>query len=154
MLSYYLDTSALVKRYALETGTDWITALIDSAKAYDLYTVRLTGPEMIAALFRKARVRELPYVVAIHLARDFRNDWKWRYNIVEINAAISDQAMILAEKHNLRGYDVVHLAAALLLQQSRRTTHLPDLVFLAADNDLLRAAEVEGLRTDNPNHYS
>jgi hypothetical protein len=50
MTAYYLDTSALVKRYASECGTAWITALADPERGHDLYTVRLTGPEMIAAL--------------------------------------------------------------------------------------------------------
>ena len=55
MQAYYLDTSALIKRYAREEGTAWMTTLTDPVQAHDLYTVRLTGPEMIAALFRKTR---------------------------------------------------------------------------------------------------
>jgi hypothetical protein len=61
--------------------------------------------------------------------------------------------MILAEEYGLRGYDAVHLASALLPHQSRCERHLPDLIFLAADEDLLQAAATEGLSTDNPNHY-
>lgn len=154
MDAYYLDTSALVKRYACERGTVWITALAAPDQADDLYTVRLTGPEMIAALFRKMRTGELPRATTIRLAQDFKNDWKWQYQILEINAALSERAMELAEKHSLRGYDAVHLAAALLLHESRRAAHLPDMIFLAADDDLLQAANTEGLRTDNPNHYA
>lgn len=59
MAVYYLDTSALVKRYALESGTTWIASLTDPAVGHDIYTVRLTGPEMVAALFRKARTGEI-----------------------------------------------------------------------------------------------
>jgi len=154
MDAYYLDTSALVKRYTRERGTIWITALTAPDQAHDLYTVRLTGPEMIAALFHKMRTGELPRTTTIHLAQDFKNDWKWQYQVLEVNAVLSERAMTLAEKHGLRGYDAVHLAAALLLHESRRASERPDMIFLAADEDLLQAANTEGLRTDNPNHYA
>jgi uncharacterized protein len=154
MQAYYLDTSALVKRYAREDGTAWITALTDPAQAHDLYTVRLTGPEMIAALFRKVRTGQLPHTVALQLARDFRSDWKWQYQVLEINAALSDRAMELVEQHGLRGFDAVHLASALLLHESRRANHLSDMIFLAADDALLQAAVAEGLSADNPNQYT
>ncbi len=154
MTAYYLDTSALVKRYACERGTLWITALTAPGQAHDLYTVRLTGPEMIAALFRKMRTGELPRTTTIRLAQDFKNDWKWQYQVLEVNAVLSDRAMELAEKHSLRGYDAVPLAAALLLHETRRAAQLPDMIFLAADDDLLHAATAEGRSADNPNHYA
>ncbi|HVC81812.1 MAG TPA: hypothetical protein VNL35_15070 [Chloroflexota bacterium] len=46
MSAYYRDTSALVKRYAREAGTEWATALLDPAAGNIIYTVRLTGPEI------------------------------------------------------------------------------------------------------------
>jgi hypothetical protein len=153
MTTYYLDTSALVKGYAYEKGTDWIRDLLLAPNMHTFYTVRLAGPEMIAALFRKARMHELSETVATRLAKDFKVDWKRRYRILEIDARISNYAMALVETHQLRGYDAVHLASALLLHQSRCARHLPALIVLAADEDLLQAAAIEGLSTDNPNHY-
>jgi hypothetical protein len=32
MTTYYLDTSALIKRYVLETGTGWIQALTSPSR--------------------------------------------------------------------------------------------------------------------------
>ena len=55
MPAYYLDTSALVKGYAQEAGTGWITSLLDTQAGNEIYTGRLTGPEMVAAFARKAR---------------------------------------------------------------------------------------------------
>ncbi len=43
--------------------------------------------------------------------------------------------MTLAEKHGLRGYDSVHLAAALFLQEMRQTMHLSALTFVSADQE-------------------
>jgi len=51
--AYYLDTSARVKRYTRERGSTWVTRLLAHRAGHDLYTVRLTGPEAIAALTRR-----------------------------------------------------------------------------------------------------
>jgi predicted nucleic acid-binding protein len=56
--AYYLDTSALVKRYLVETGTSFLLALTDYQAGNDLITARLTGPEMYSAIWRKRRTGE------------------------------------------------------------------------------------------------
>ena len=44
MNSYYLDTSALVKRYVDETGSDWLRAIVDPAHlTLDGYNPRPTS---------------------------------------------------------------------------------------------------------------
>ena len=52
----------------------------------------------------------------------------------------ANYAGALAESRRLRGYDAVHLAAALRAQD-------PDLVLVAGDRALLDAAAAEGLAT-------
>ncbi len=153
MAVYYFDTSALVKRYAQETGTAWVLNLTDPAINHDLYTVRLTGPEMIAALFRKVRMGDISQTAAAQLATNFKADWQQQYHIVEANAGIIDRAMDLAEKHQVRGYDSVHLAAALRLQEIRLAMGLPVLTFVSADQDQLQVAAGEGLLVENPNNH-
>jgi uncharacterized protein len=151
--TYYLDTSALVKRYALEIGTAWVQGITDPLTGHDLYTVRLAGPEMIAALARKVRLGQLAPADAARAMSNFRADWAAQYQIVEVTAAVSERAMDLADRHGLRGYDAVHLAAALELQDVRRAMALPSLTFIPADADQLQAAAVEGLPTDDPNQH-
>jgi hypothetical protein len=75
MAVYCLDTSALVKRYVQEAGTAWVVGLADVIAGPDLYTARVTGPEMIAALFRKARTGEVSLDRARRSAVHFRTDW-------------------------------------------------------------------------------
>lgn len=104
MTAYYLDTSALVKRYVSESGTAWIVRLIDDTDN-DVYTVRLTGPEMIAAFFRRVRTGDVSRADAESAAQNFRTDWQEQYQIVEVTVTVADGAMNLAEKHGLRGYD-------------------------------------------------
>jgi predicted nucleic acid-binding protein len=133
MAAYYLDTSTLVKGYVSEIGSTWVTALIDPAAKHDLYTVRLTGPEMIAALHRKARTGQITMADASFAATNFFDDWLKRYQILEVSVWTSDRAMTLAMKYPLRGYDAVHLAAALEASRVYQAHQLPPLTFVSAD---------------------
>jgi len=153
-VAYYLDTSALVKRYAQEAGTAWVINLTDPSAGHDIYIVRIAGPELIAALFRKVRTREISQEEAVRAAANFRTDFRAQYQITEVTTSLANRAMELAEKHGLRGYDAVHLAAAVELHTVRDRMELLPLVFISADNDLNMAAHAEGLVTDDPNTYS
>jgi predicted nucleic acid-binding protein len=127
--------------------------LADVTAEHDLYTVRVTGPEMISALFRKARAGEISPDEASRLAESFRADWQGQYQIVEVTALVSDKAMQLAEKYGLRGYDAVHLASAVALQQMREVMELPSLIFVSADTQQRETAAVEGFPVEDPNEH-
>jgi predicted nucleic acid-binding protein len=155
MASYYLDTSALVKRYAREHGTAWVRALVNPDARHALYTIRLTGPELVAALARKARMGEMTDANALDAIRAFRADWdglgRTRYRVLAAGAIATQRAMGLVERHGLRGYDATHLAAALVVADVRRRHRLPALTFVSADNGQRQAAAAEGLHVDDPN---
>jgi uncharacterized protein len=151
---YYLDTSALVKRYAREQGSSWVTSITDPASGHEIYTVLLTGPELIAALFRKARTQTISEQQASQAASIFKVDYQSLYLIIDVTFALADAAMTLAERQGLRGYDAVHLAAAVLMQRDRNAYGLPPLVFVSADDAQVKAALREGLVVDNPNSYT
>lgn len=153
MATFYWDTSALVKRYAQETGTVWVRTKTNPIINNEIYTVRITGVEMIAALFRKVKTRQISQYDADLFAYNFRLDWQQQYQIIEVTVRVSELAMNLAEKHGLRGYDSVHLAAALVIQEMRKTMNLPALTFVSADEEQNQAAKNEGLFIENPNHY-
>jgi len=70
---------------------------------------------------------------------------------VEIDQTLVDLAVDLTQRHKLRGYDAVQLAAALTLHGLLTQAAVVPLMFVAADDDLLEAARGEGLATDNPN---
>lgn len=139
MAVYYFDTSALVKRYAQELGTAWVINITDPTAGHDIYVARITGPEMIAALFRKVRTGEIAQADALRAAENFKVDFRWQYQIVELTPEVADRAMALAERHGLRGYDAVQLAAALELHMVRKRMKLPPLIFVSADDDLNKA---------------
>jgi predicted nucleic acid-binding protein len=94
---YYLDTSALVKRYVVESGTSWVTTITDAGSGNEIWTARLAGPELIAALFRKVRTREIRLRAAQRAGNRFRLEWQRNYLVVELTSALADAAMDLAE---------------------------------------------------------
>ena len=149
MTEYYFDTSALVKRYAQEVGTPWVLGLIESGS--NISIVSITGPEMIAAFHRKARLGEISGEAATQASDNFKEDYRGVYQIVEISSEdVMESAMSLAETHNLRGYDAVQLAAAMSLKNPGGRA---DLIFVSADINLNAAATSEGMVTDNPNDH-
>ncbi len=151
---YYLDTSALIKRYVQEKGTIWVTAITDRGAGNDLSTVSLTGPEMIATFFRKARGGTITRAQAIIIAHNFAVDWQQQYQALVVSESIINLAMDIAKKHALCGYDSVHLAAALKLHQDRQAMQLSTLTSVSADIEQLQAAQAEGLIVENPHNYT
>lgn len=152
MPAYYFDTSGLVKRYVAEIGTAWVTGIMDPAAGNLLHVARLTGVEVVSAIARRAHSGSLSAAHAASALTHFRADFKTRFQIVGITAALVKQAMSLAETHLLRGYDGVQLAAA--LQVHRRCLALGlSLTLVSADTDLNAAAVAEGLLVEDPNSH-
>jgi len=158
MAVYFLDTSALVKRYALEDGTRWIQSVTDPAAGNLIYVGRITGAEVVAAIRRKVRNGETTETNARAVTEDFRFDFASQYQIIEINDVVVDRAMLLIENHKLRGYDGVQLAAAIeindqLLAVGMPMTGVTALTMISADVDLNAAAAAEGLVVESPKSH-
>ncbi len=153
MAAYFLDSSVLVKRYVTETGTPWVTGLLDPAARNRLYIARITGAEVTAALSRRERGGHLSPADASTAIASFRHDYANRLRPVEITATLVEDAMTATRTHGLRGYDAVQLAAALFAARRRTARRLAPLIFVTADGSLLAAGASEGLTTDDPNNY-
>jgi len=150
---YYLEASALVKRYVDEVGSDWLRTTMASAQPALLFTSRMTIVEVISAFARRARDGSLSSA-ELAMARDaFRGDCLNEYQIMPPTMAVIDLACGLLEQHPLRAYDATHLATALGAQQFFVAQGYPPLTFLSADDRLNHIATAEGLRVDNPNHH-
>jgi predicted nucleic acid-binding protein len=145
---FFLDTSAVLKRYVLETGTAWVQALAAPAAGNALVIVRITLAETVAAIARRELGGSITPADAATALADFQLDFARQYLIIEVSAALVAQAAALARKHGLRGYDAVQLAAALETQ-----SRLATLTLLSSDADLNAAALAEGLAVDDPNSH-
>ncbi len=149
----YLDASALVKRYMAETGTAWVESLC-ADEVNNAIAIAHIGLVETAAVFgskwRGGFITEADYDNALaNLIRDASS----RYQLVAVIPARIDTAIQLTRRWKLRGYDAIHLACALAVNEPLINNGLPPLTFVCADNELLFAARGEGLATDNPNKY-
>lgn len=150
---YFLDSSALVKRYVTETGSDWIHAVTRPVAENSLVIARITWVETLGALARRQREGALSPEDVQQAIQLFRYDLDTQYRVVELDIPLTESAGALITRHPLRAYDAVQLAAALRVQTELTRTKAPPLRFLVADERLAVIAKAEGLRTENPNNH-
>ena len=134
----YFDTSALVKRFVEEPGSRRVEALI--AAQAQVATSKIAYAELHAALARKLRERKLTLAAYRRISGRFELDWH-AYIRVELTDALLELTRELVRRHPLRGFDAIHLAAAIRLRDQLNET----IQFIAADRRLLHAAQREGL---------
>ncbi|MDP2321108.1 MAG: type II toxin-antitoxin system VapC family toxin [Acidobacteriota bacterium] len=142
-MTLYLDTSSLVKLYVAEAGSESVRRLVDDADI--VATAAIAYPEARAALARRRREGDLPARAFASAKRALDDDWP-RYLAVDVTSAVCREAGALAERHALRGYDSVHLAAFLHLA---RAAGKAAVRFSCFDDRLTRATRT-ALRTLQP----
>ena len=110
---FYLDASVLVKRYLVESGSAAVAGLLVEAEAAG--TSLISRAEVAAAIRKAVRLGAVVQVEAVNALQRFRAHWPYmvRLTIEEETVALADR---LAWEHDLRGYDAVHLASALIWQ--------------------------------------
>lgn len=134
----YIDTSSLLKLLIDEDGSDRVELIWDTADT--LASVALIVVESRAALATARRGRRLS-ISQHQRAVDEVTALIDEISIVEVTEDLLEHAAQLAEEEGLRGYDAVHLAAALAVEAT---------VLSSADTDLCDAAERRGLHVSNP----
>ncbi len=153
MTAYFLDSSALVKRYVPETGSAWIRALSVPNSGDLLIIARITWVEVRSAIARREREGSLTPSDRKLIIQRFRSDLNNQYQVIELDSTLAERAGQLVEQYPLRAYDAVQLASVLLLQSAFATTQSTSPIFLSADNRLSTVAIGLGLLFDNPSHH-
>jgi len=153
MATYFLDTSAIIKRYIFEPGQAWILSICNPAQGHDLYISQATLVEVVAAICRRAREKSISITERDRLITVFRQDSVQGYNIWPVDTGLYNAAGDLCRSHRLRAYDAVQLACILALRQYTLANQAPEPIFVCADVGLLDIAGVEGLQVENPNNY-
>jgi predicted nucleic acid-binding protein len=145
------DASVVVKRYAPERGSRWIKNLIGNPEN-SVTIVKICIVEVGAALAKKVRTGEISRDDCQQALNRFLADVeRGDYEILQIDDEVVSVAVNLTQCHPLRGYDAIHLAAALVLNRTLVNVELPPLTFVAADDVLCEAAGKEKLAVENPN---
>jgi predicted nucleic acid-binding protein len=152
--NFYLDASALVRRYVDEIGSDWLRWLVDPAREPGVFVSRMAIVEVISAFARRMREGALS-LPEFATSRDaFWGDCFREYSILPASQPLVELACELLERHPLRAYDTTHLATALGVQRFLDAQGYSPLTFVSADEQLNRAAASEGLAIDDPNRHS
>lgn len=142
MRSYYIDTSALLKRYFVETGSSAIKNLFQKKAVF--FTASLSYVEFYSTLSRLRRQGGLTQKESAQQTQFFEQDWTM-LAIVDLSPDVRKEVPLLTEKIALRGADLVHLASAQLLHKRNLT-----ITFVASDRKLLNAANEVGLESFDP----
>ncbi len=137
-MTAYADTSALVKLFVTEAGSDATRRLLTQAGLVATSLVART--ELGAALARGARRGHLSKKAAGAARQRLEEVWPTWVRIA-VDEELVRQGEALAWEHGLRGYDAVHLAAALAWQ---RAIARP-VVLATFDRELWDAAGPAGL---------
>lgn len=153
MTVYFLDSSALVKRYVPEIGTAWIRAIAAPDTGNQLIIVRITWLEVLSAIARRQREGSLTVTEVNLIIQRFRMELNHQYQVIDIDQTLVETAGQLVNQYPLRAYDAVQLASALRIQSALAAATATSVVFLTADIRLLTIATTEGLLTDNPNNH-
>ena len=131
----YFDTSAVIPLLIGEPSSVICARVWNEASRS--ISVRLLYPEARAALARaerKGRISKRQNKSAVSELEAIITE----IDHVEITAELARNAGDLAQAHQLRGYDAVHLAAAMSALDA-------ELVLVTGDNDLAGAARSLGL---------
>lgn len=134
----YVDTSTLLKLLIEEDGSEQAEVIWDAADV--LTSAALVVVEARAALAAAERGGRLTRA-AHREAKAALGDVVEALTVVEVTEELIAEAADLAEQEALRGYDAVHLAAALLVGAR---------VLTSADNALCDAAARRGIHVANP----
>jgi predicted nucleic acid-binding protein len=136
----YLDTSALLKKYFRETGSDDVIARWKDATG--IVTSSVAYAEALASIHRKKRDVKFNIDIFQNIIHLFRRDWNSLIR-VEVTDELNDWIDKMVSHYPLRGFDAIHLASALIVHD-----RLPEkFLFACYDNNLLQAAQSAGLQT-------
>jgi predicted nucleic acid-binding protein len=151
----YWDASGLVKRYVSEAGSPLVTLLFQRVPADRMVCLKLGTLEVVSIFVRKKNAQSLPSAAFQQVLADFRAEVLGPVAFTKVTAsdALLDAALPFVVKHSINSTDAVVLRSALDLAAVYRANG-DDLVLVASDQRLLRAAQVEGLTTFNPETQS
>ena len=160
MSSYFFDTSALIKRYHREPGSEWVMATCNSRIRSRIFISHVAYVESVAAFRRLGRINGYHHSFVETMIQSFRRDFalsdparpKPRHVIIPVSSGILDLAASLCDTYwqarpaPLRSLDAIQLACG--ITASRLTTDT--FQFVTSDIRLGSIVPAEGLATVNP----
>jgi uncharacterized protein len=143
---YYLDTSALVKLYVREPGTDRLLQLVGNPAENRLAVLVITTVEARSAIRRREREGDIDAKTANQILDRLQRHLESRFIRQALSEMVLDGALEMIDRYALRAYDAVQLAGCLVL----KTTDTESPIFVCSDQHLLHAAQSELLAVLDP----
>lgn len=151
MITLLWDASALVKRFAVEVGSEVVNSLFKAVPSTQMVVTIMGCAEAHAILVRKhndGRIRSLTFKAAVSLLqRDVIYDPDFGILPLAFESILA--GIDLIDKHNINSVDAAILATYLEYSANASGDSV-DCVLVASDSRLLRAAGAEALRVFNP----
>jgi len=130
----FFDSSAFVKRYVREEGTDIVLSWCDQATELCLSGIAL--PEIISTFCRLQREKHITPLQYRHLKTMLMADIS-DAALCDLTPEVMRPTIVALENNVLRGMDAIHVGSTLALDAE---------VFVSADDRQCVAAEKAGLR--------
>ena len=141
----FFDTSALVKFFHNEDGTEAVTDLLNSQEN-KIWISELAKLEFLSALHRRFRNKEIDENILKEAIGGFEEEIN-RFNIEPLSHATVQEARELLQKHGkeygLRTLDALHLGCFRLISED-------DWFFVSTDENLCKIVEYLGDKVINP----
>jgi predicted nucleic acid-binding protein len=145
----FLDTSALVKAYITEPGTEVVKQIIRSPRE-SLVLSEHVALEVLATLSYKYRDGQFTSRRYRKAREAFFRDYEHGFIIASVTNAVVQTAMELADTHRQIGVgslDLIHVATALHL---REAASLPSITVACADRSMRLLASAAGFQVFDP----
>lgn len=149
--SFYMDASALAKRYIPELGSALVDEILDKAPGNRIYVLNVGAGEVVSILVRKKNAGVISSARFSQALVDFELEivQSSDVNTLPVGNRLATTSFPMIVAHSINSTDAITLNSALAIAQSLRGQG-DDLVLVASDERLLRAAQAEGLATFNP----
>jgi len=143
---YFLDSTAFVKLFVQEAGTDAIIRRMEATEDNRKLISAGTPLEVYAALKRRERLGGLAPEDS-EGARNILRVEAARMVQQPLNPAVLEAARQVLDRHELRSSEAIQLGAAVVAREMFQGI---EIVFVSSDKRLLEAAKEEHFETLNP----
>lgn len=143
---YFLDTSALVKLYVQEPGTDRLLPLVATQPQNRFAILAIAAVEFRSAIRRRHRAGDIDADDVTSIVKSLQTHLETVFIRQAVNDAVIDTALEMIDRYALRAYDAMQLAGCLVLSSIGAEIY----TFVCSDQRLLEAAQGERLSIFDP----
>ena len=150
MTIVYIETSALIKRYIQEIGSDVVDELFEHQSTVGIFAISVLGTlEFKSALARLQRGGRITDPEMNGLLAEFLSDRPLFSMVLPVDNSLMDEAGDSPNHYALRTLDAIHFASTLRIKALAERTN-ENMVVVASDLELVSAWYEEGLVVINP----